>query len=296
MPHPEHNVSPEQLAANRANAAKSTGPRSAEGKARSAQNARKHGFTATNFAVVRLEDLQGVAKLTEDLVALHQPRNSQELFALERIALCQQALLRSARLEVGLFTVCLNESYDPLGEPVVLMNEELAGNGDIQITRAQNRNFLMGEGFHRMAKRSNAWPLFLRYQAQTERLYRRAVEDFERLKALREELPNEADSEVQPEQTETTCAPEETNPSAPEAPAPAPPAPPSDDELMLDLSATPSALADREADTGDLREPSLPIQLDDIEDGVWYFPSNWDPEAPAEAPAEAPVDAPLAEG
>ncbi len=261
MTHPEHAVSPERLAANRANAAKSTGPRSAEGKARSAQNARKHGFTASNFAVVRLEDLQAVAKLTEDLVALHQPRNSQELFALERIALCQQALLRSARLEVGLFTVCLNESYDPLGEPVVLMNEELAGNGDIQITRAQNRNFLMGEGFHRMAKRSNAWALFLRYQAQTERLYRRAVEDFERIKALREELRNEADLEAQPEQTETTCAPEETNPCSPEAPA-APPAPPSltfDDELLSDLPA-----AARISQEGELADPG-------------HVPDPWEP-------------------
>jgi hypothetical protein len=33
--------------------------------------------------------------------------------------------------------------------------------------------------------------MFLRYQAQTERLFRRAVEEFERLKALRAELPNE---------------------------------------------------------------------------------------------------------
>ncbi len=287
MPHPQHTVSPEQLAANRANAAKSTGPRSAEGKARSAQNARKHGFTATNFAVVRLEDLQDVAKLTDDLVALHNPQNSQELFALERIALAQQALLRSARLEIGLFTVCLNESYDPLGKPIVLMNEELAGNGDIQITRAQNRNFLMGEGFHRMAKRSNAWPLFLRYQAQTERLYRRAVEDFERIKALREELPNEADSEAQPEQTETTCASGETASFPPETPAAAPPAPPSltaDDELPLDPSTRPTARINQE---GEPLDPG-------------HVPNPWEPDYAAyvaicRSPASRSAEPPLAE-
>ena len=50
-------ISEKQLTANRANAARSTGPRSPEGKARSAQNSRKHGFTASTFAVVRLEDL-----------------------------------------------------------------------------------------------------------------------------------------------------------------------------------------------------------------------------------------------
>src|ERR1035437_1343124 len=42
-------VSVNQLAANRANAAQSTGPRSPEGKARSALNSRKHGFTASTF-------------------------------------------------------------------------------------------------------------------------------------------------------------------------------------------------------------------------------------------------------
>ena len=57
MPHPQHPVSQEQLAANRANAAKFTGPHTPQGKARSAQNARKHGFTVSTFDVVRLEDL-----------------------------------------------------------------------------------------------------------------------------------------------------------------------------------------------------------------------------------------------
>ena len=57
MPRTRKPVSEKQLAANRANATQSTGPRSPEGKARSAQDSRKHGFTATTFAVVRLEEL-----------------------------------------------------------------------------------------------------------------------------------------------------------------------------------------------------------------------------------------------
>jgi hypothetical protein len=233
MPDSQTSVSPEQLAANRADAAKSTGPRSPEGKARSARNACKHGFTATTYAVVRLEDLQEVANLKADAMAFYQPVNSQEIFAVERIALAQQSLLRAARLESGLFTNCLNDSFDPLDRPIVLLNEEIAGNGDIRITSAQNRNFLLAEGFHRIVKRSNSWTLFLRYQAQTERLYRRAVEEFERLKALREESQNEPASEVQPEQTESVCAADETNPLASGDPAAS--EPPS--EPMLDVFA-----------------------------------------------------------
>jgi len=222
MPRARRPVSSKQLAANRANAARSTGPRTAPGKARSAQNARKHGFTASTFAVVRLEDLHEVAHLSADLVELYRPVNSQELFAVERIALAQQALLRAARLEAGLFTTCLNETLDSTGESLILMNKQLAGDGDIEITRAQNRNYLLGEGFHRMARQSNSWSLLLRYQAQAERLYRRAVEEFERLRALRPELPNEPIFEGQPEPGESPCPDSPTNPSSPDDSAPAP--------------------------------------------------------------------------
>src|SRR5579863_5807412 len=115
-------VSPKQLAANRANSAKSSGPKTPEGKARSAQNSVKHGFTASSFAVVRLEDLQEIARLKSDLVSVYQPVNSQELFALERMALSQQAILRAARLESGLFTNCLDIALNDNGTPVALMS------------------------------------------------------------------------------------------------------------------------------------------------------------------------------
>src|ERR1700738_3081761 len=178
--HSRKPVSEKQLAANRINASHSTGPRTPEGKARSAQNSRKHGFTATNFAVVRLEELEEVDHLRADLIAVYEPVNSQELFAIERIALAQQAMLRIARLESGLLTTCLNEALDTSGQLFFPMSKELAGDGNIEITQAQNRNYALAEGFHRMTsnKKSNTWPLFLRYKIQTEREYRRAKEEF----------------------------------------------------------------------------------------------------------------------
>ncbi len=200
-------ISDRQLAANRSNAAKSTGPRSPEGKSRSAQNARAHGFTASTFAVVRIEDINEVAHLTEDLVALYRPENSQEQFALERMALTQQSMLRAARLEAGLFTACLDVALNDNGTPWVGMSAALAGDGDIEITRGQNRTYAMGEGFNRMVRQPDGWKLFLRYQAQSERLYRRAVEEFDRVKALRTELRNEPAAGPQPEENEPPSTP-----------------------------------------------------------------------------------------
>ena len=75
-------------------------------------------------------------------------------------------------------------------------------------------------------KSSHTWSLFLRYKVQTEREYRRAIEDFERLKALRHELPNEPISDAQPEPIETTCDSLPADPIQPQDPVLTPPSAP----------------------------------------------------------------------
>src|ERR1035438_8447489 len=209
-----------QIAANRRNAQKSTGPRSSAGKTQAALNARKHGFAGSSFTVVRLEDLKDIDNLRQDALDFYRPVNSQEIFAVERIALCQMALLRIARLESGILTTCLDRALYPDDEPIRLMTPELAGDGDIEITRAQNRNFALSTGFHMNTQKPHTWELFLRYQTQTERQYRRAIEDLQRLRALRpesdelEEIPNEPNSEGQPQVNQLDPIPE-SNPIPP---------------------------------------------------------------------------------
>jgi hypothetical protein len=217
-------ISEKQLAANRANAANSTGPRTAQGKSRSAQNSRKHGFAGLEFAVVRFEDSQAVANLRADLVACYHPANSQELFAIERIAIAQHSLLRCSRLEAGLFTSCLNEALNPWGDPVRPIDDLLIRK-DLGATPVQNRNYAVGEGFRLSVKEEDTWKVFLRYQAQTERQYRRAIEEFERLKALRGDLPNEPIFDPQPEVNQATSPDSERTHSDP-VPTSGPPAPP----------------------------------------------------------------------
>jgi hypothetical protein len=193
-------ISPKQLAANRANAARSTGPRSDLGKARAALNSRKHGLAATNVSILRLEDQNELDNLKTDALNRYQPQCSQEIFAVERIALAQLAMLRGYRLEAGLFIEALNSCLNYDESPIFRIHDELFPEDGIR--RGQNGNFALGRGFEHMTKRSNCFSLLLRYQTQAERHYRRAVEEFDRLKRLREEIPNEPISDPQPLQTE----------------------------------------------------------------------------------------------
>jgi hypothetical protein len=150
----------------------------------------KHAFHGSSFAVVRMEELTEIGNLKADAVSCYRPVNAQELFAVEHIAICQQRMLRGYRFEAGLFTTALDYCLEPNGETFRPMSHDLVGDGDIEITHAQNRNFAAGEGIRRMVKDSEVWKILMRYQTNAERQHRRAIEDFERLERRRPQMPN----------------------------------------------------------------------------------------------------------
>ena len=178
---------------------------------------RKRAFTfcASSFGVVRLEDVHEIANLKADLVACYRPVNSQEMFALERMAIAQQLILRAARLDAGLFTSAMNEVLNLDHNPIVTMDPDMIG--DIEVTRQQNRNFCIAEGFRRIAKESDLMNLALRYRIQAERDYRRALEEFQRLERLRPKLPNEPNLLTDPDGKGDIVPAWELNPWLPKA-------------------------------------------------------------------------------
>jgi len=89
---------------------------------------------------------------------------------------------------------------------------------DIDVLREQNRNFILWEGFTRLMRQSQDVLVFLRIQAQTERLYRRAAEDFERIRKLRKELPNQPNFQAEPQETKPVEPPQTNHPSPRRAP------------------------------------------------------------------------------
>lgn len=103
-----------QIAANRANARKSTGPRTAEGKARVARNGLKHGLCARD-ALLPEEDPAEFAALVEDLKARWRPADGTELALLLQYADATWRLSRIAAVEAGLLADGLppQEEADP---------------------------------------------------------------------------------------------------------------------------------------------------------------------------------------
>jgi len=92
-----------QIAANKANAQKSTGPRTAAGKATSSCNNFRHGFTGA-FFVLPGENQSDFDQLLEALRAEHQPSTPTESLLVESMAqhywLKQRAIrLQSAHVE-----------------------------------------------------------------------------------------------------------------------------------------------------------------------------------------------------
>jgi hypothetical protein len=91
-------ISEAKLTANRANAEKSTGPRSEEGKARSSRNAFKHGLYSKQL-VLPGEDAAALDGLKADLRAEHQPVNETEEILVNELAEQYWRIQRFRRLE-----------------------------------------------------------------------------------------------------------------------------------------------------------------------------------------------------
>jgi len=91
-----------QIAANRRNAKKSTGPRTAEGKAVSARNGTKHGLLS-RWPVLPEEDAEAFERMRDNLYNELLPLSQLERLIVTRLAAVQWRLARVPQLEAELF-------------------------------------------------------------------------------------------------------------------------------------------------------------------------------------------------
>ena len=97
-----------QIKANRNNAKKSSGPRTEEGKTRSAKNALKHGLLARD-TVMPGEDPADFDRQLSALEADIQPANSLEFELVRQIADTQWRMRRLTRLETGFLAAAVDD-------------------------------------------------------------------------------------------------------------------------------------------------------------------------------------------
>ena len=97
-----------QMKANRKNAKKSTGPRTEEGKTRSAQNALKHGLLARD-AVLPGEDPADFDRQLSALETDIRPADSLEFELVRQIADAQWRMRRLTRLETGFLAAAVDD-------------------------------------------------------------------------------------------------------------------------------------------------------------------------------------------
>jgi hypothetical protein len=104
---------PKQIAASRANGAKSKGPVTDQGKLNSSRNSTRHGIFAETI-VLETEDTPAFLELIEDLYSEHDPRTPTEMMLVDTIA---AARWRQDRI-FGMQKVAFDQDVDSGDEAV----------------------------------------------------------------------------------------------------------------------------------------------------------------------------------
>ena len=97
-----------QIQANRRNAQKSTGPRSAAGKAASSMNALSSGIDA-QATIIRGEDPAALSALTAEFLAEHRPVTATERALVDTLITCEWFLRRLRATEAQFWEASLTE-------------------------------------------------------------------------------------------------------------------------------------------------------------------------------------------
>ncbi len=158
-----------QIAANRANSARSTGPKSSRGKAASSQNATSHGICASVLTVFHWESPAEFEELREQYMTRFRPIDRVERDLVDRLVDSTWRRNRVLSIETTLFDIeiegmdsKIRESYDEID------------NGLLRISLAFRE---------RHGERTS--DSIQRYLAGAERSYQRALRELETLQAER---------------------------------------------------------------------------------------------------------------
>jgi hypothetical protein len=194
-----------QIKTNRENALKSTGPKTPEGKQRSARNATRHGLLARSV-VLEGEVLDRFTALLDSLKTLFEPRNCVETALVENMAVARWRQLRlwgmeRAGMAEEMEKQALRETNaanngNPAGadgiaahNPANAHNPSTAGNepnapisANPSPTRTHDAPARSALAFRTLCDNSRSLDVLNRYETRFERQYLRALDRLEKMR------------------------------------------------------------------------------------------------------------------
>ena len=150
-PTPKTPRTPAQIAASRANGAKSKGPITPEGKSISARNAERHGFFS-QLATIKGESPQEYVQVSTDLYETWQPTDEYERCLVDTMATCMWRRMRMLVLE----SVTLDTQLTAFG---------CTATADLNQT---------AHAFSSLSQKDGAFELIHRYESRYIRAFERA--------------------------------------------------------------------------------------------------------------------------
>ena len=209
---------PKQIASNRRNAKRSTGPRTPEGKAAARLNALRHGLTS-ELPVIPGEDASVFVEHQQSIVDHYGPEGPIEAALVDRVAVLLWRLRRAHRAEAEFLTTDtlrviekraeaearrlvrvespLDNLLAELESRTVMINEEL--HAEAEALAAKAREARLEDATARcQACGAETLDRFGRYETAVERSLYRTLQELRRLQAERRHEPRRAKSHEQP--------------------------------------------------------------------------------------------------
>jgi len=172
-----------QILANRRNAEKSTGPRTAEGKTIASQNAVKHGLSG-RLDVIKGEDQAEFELHHEAMLGELAPVGPMESMLAERVVGLSWRLERVERIQNEVFDALLADRSSPLAKLVQSLQPKAAGrpedgpdaDGDLALGRVVIKDFSNSRVLDRL----------LMYERRIEHSLFKTMAELQRLRLVRE--------------------------------------------------------------------------------------------------------------
>ena len=178
-----------QINANRLNAKKSSGPKTAEGKAASSRNGLTHGLTA-NKHILLDEDPEQFLLLLKDLYDRFHPVGLGEEKLVQRIAADQWRLDRTIPMEAAIYRNRLREvaAEDAKKQRIYVLNQKLAESSCRPVTPIPvqyDEGDLLARAFDADCDGPSSFAKLARYEASLERSIDRCLRQLKAYQAAR---------------------------------------------------------------------------------------------------------------